>query len=93
MIGFYVNTLQKLRLIKCFDNKLLAAITLLFCLAFHIQAAPGDLDPTFGTGGWVTTGNNADFVNPAGNLAIQSDVKIVVIKRDAIAGQVRCGNR
>ncbi len=40
------------------------------------QAAPGDLDPTFGTGGKVTTvfGHNTAF-----DVAIQTDGKIVVV--------------
>ena len=65
---------------------LTAVITIvgLFLLATPspIEAAPGDLDPTFGNGGKVITpfGN---FTNTYG-LAIQSDGKIVV------AGCVSC---
>src|SRR6266478_5525335 len=47
-----------------------------FILPCPIQAAPGDLDPTFGTGGLVTTANgSANFI--ANALAIQSDGKLV----------------
>ena len=42
-----------------------------------LNAAPGDLDPTFGTGGKVitTVGSGADYV---GGVALQQDGKIVV---------------
>ncbi|MBA4123586.1 MAG: VCBS repeat-containing protein [Acidobacteria bacterium] len=50
-------------------------IILLFCVSITIQtsAAPGDLDPSFGSGGRVTS---TDFGGNA--IAIQSDGKIVV---------------
>lgn len=41
-----------------------------------LQAAPGDLDPTFGTGGKVTT--NISLGLPSQAMAIQADGKIVV---------------
>jgi uncharacterized delta-60 repeat protein len=43
----------------------------------HTLAAPGDLDPTFGTGGKVTTAVGATY-DQAYGVALQSDGKIVV---------------
>ncbi|MFD5426499.1 calcium-binding protein [Streptomyces sp. NPDC127084] len=43
------------------------------------QAAPGDLDPTFGTGGKVTTGFGAGLSPFGEDLAIQADGKIVAV--------------
>ena len=36
-------------------KSILVAISLLFALSTSISAAPGDLDPTFGSGGIVIT--------------------------------------
>jgi uncharacterized delta-60 repeat protein len=57
-----------------------AVVALAACLAIHVTPAlaePGDLDPTFGTGGKVTTsiGSSNDRV---GGLAVQSDGKLLV---------------
>ena len=57
-----------------------AVVALAACLAIHATPAlaePGDLDPTFGTGGKVTTsiGSSNDRV---GGLAVQSDGKLLV---------------
>jgi uncharacterized delta-60 repeat protein len=46
------------------------------------QAAPGDLDPTFGSGGVVTTPIGPD-VDSAYGVAVQSDGKIVVVGRSS----------
>ena len=45
------------------------------------QAADGDLDPTFGTGGQVTTdlAHSTDIANP---VAVQADGKLVVVDLD-----------
>jgi uncharacterized delta-60 repeat protein len=62
---------------------MLALLTLLFCSAATITAAPGDLDPTFGNGGIVITrginGNNPNYLSTVGAMAIQPDGKIVVV--------------
>jgi uncharacterized delta-60 repeat protein len=42
----------------------------------HVQAAAGDLDPTFGTGGKVTT-DFAALADVAQSLAVQSDGRII----------------
>ncbi len=54
----------------------LAVSVMLFALAARAEAAPGDLDPTFGTGGRVTT--DLGGFDTASALAIQADGKIVV---------------
>lgn len=63
-----------------------AAIVLLaFGCAFQAQATPGDLDPSFGNSGIVTTlitGNGAFL----GNSALQTDGKIVVVGGNKYAG-------
>ncbi len=60
---------------------LLAAMALLALSQALVSAAPGDLDPTFGNGGKVTTyyglGSSANL-----SLALQGDGKIVVATRD-----------
>jgi uncharacterized delta-60 repeat protein len=49
---------------------------LLLDVAPSVYAAPGDPDPTFGAGGWVTSDfNTADSAN---SVAVQMDGKIVV---------------
>lgn len=65
---------------------LLVILFLSFGLPHLVQAAPGDLDPTFGTGGKVVT----DFGGPGGAhaVAILPDGKIVV----AGAGLVNPGD-
>ena len=52
------------------------AILLCFSMTLQAQAAPGDLDPSFGNGGKVITpiGSSFDY---AQSVAIQSDGKIV----------------
>lgn len=59
---------------------------LLFCANAVIHAAPGDLDPTFGTGGKVTTAIGS-LDDSAYSVAVQSDGKIVT------AGMARNGGR
>ena len=53
------------------------AIVAALAISMAAQAAIGDLDPTFGTGGKVTTfvGSSNSFANA---VAVQSDGKIVV---------------
>ncbi len=50
---------------------------LLLLAAGSAQAAPGDLDPSFGTGGKVTTAIGASSADVAYAVALQSDGKIV----------------
>lgn len=59
--------------------------TLLLGLPASVQAAPGDLDPSFGTGGRVTTdlGGRSDF---AVAVALQSDGKIVAAGNSSAVG-------
>ena len=56
---------------------LLAALLVTLSLAHAVQAAPGDLDSTFGSGGRVTTDFAGDS-DLARVLAIQADGKLVV---------------
>src|SRR4051794_34090470 len=58
---------------------LTTAIVLTWFISSHLaQAAAGDLDPTFGTGGKLTTdlGHSADSANA---VAVQADGKLVVV--------------
>jgi uncharacterized delta-60 repeat protein len=61
------------------------ALMLLATLSGSAQAAPGDLDPTFGTGGLVTTdfGGRGDFGLA---VALQSDGKIVAAGNSSAVG-------
>ncbi len=61
---------------NCFAGLALAIVAAL-TISMAAQAAIGDLDPTFGTGGKVTTyvGSSNSYAN---TVAIQSDGKIVV---------------
>jgi len=61
------------------------AMVLLATLSGPAQAAPGDLDPTFGTGGLVTTdfGGRGDFGLA---VALQSDGKIVAAGNSSAVG-------
>jgi len=62
---------------------LLGLSALLLPTFVTVQAAPGDLDPTFGAGGKVTTNPGAqDFISA---LAIQSDGKIVAAGSSALS--------
>ena len=51
-------------------------VTLFTYTLRHVQAAAGDLDPTFGTGGKVTT-DFAALADVAQSLAVQSDGRII----------------
>jgi hypothetical protein len=51
-------------------------LTLLACLAELVHAASAGLDPTFGTGGKVTT-NVSDFGAETNSVAIQPDPRPV----------------
>ncbi|MFJ3310849.1 calcium-binding protein [Streptomyces sp. NPDC086549] len=55
----------------------LAAALVLFCPGLAL-AAPGDLDPTFGTGGKVTTDFAGEFAGAEG-VAVQADSKIIAV--------------
>lgn len=66
---------NRLRSIVQFSSKLLALLRFLavFALPTSLMAHAGDLDPTFGTGGIVTTPNSG-----ANAAALQSNGKILV---------------
>src|ERR1700720_3586052 len=55
-----------------------AIILTLFTIAQLAQAAAGDLDPTFGTGGTVMTDINRS-TDLANAVAVQTDGKLVVV--------------
>src|SRR5437870_12570568 len=57
---------------------LLSALFLIAALLDIVQAAPGDLDPTFGNGGKVTTDFGSNTFAQAFALAVQTDGRIVV---------------
>src|SRR2546428_14147113 len=63
---------------------LLSALLLVLSFAHSVDAGPGDLDATFGTGGRVLT----DFGGGAGAraLALQADGRIVVAGASPVAG-------
>jgi uncharacterized delta-60 repeat protein len=63
-------------LLLCFSLILIAPLSLTFVRTSRGQAAAGDLDPTFGSGGVVTT----DFDSAA--MTIQPDGKIVTVDYD-----------
>ncbi len=61
-------------------KSIMLAISLFFALSTSISAAPGDLDPTFGSGGIVITrDSNFTQLDYSYAMAIQSDGKIVVV--------------
>src|SRR5262249_16126887 len=57
---------------------LVFAVALLLAAPSTGRAHPGDLDPSFGTGGIVTTSFGTAVVN-AGGIALQADGKIVAV--------------
>jgi uncharacterized delta-60 repeat protein len=62
------------------SKSVVLAIGLFFALSASISAAPGDLDPMFGSGGIVIAGgSDPNHLNTAWAMAIQSDGKIVVV--------------
>ena len=65
------------RVVRSVPSAVVGAVALLMALATPVDAAAGDLDPTFGTGGLVTTnfGRGEDVSYP---VALQPDGKIVV---------------
>ena len=65
-------------------------LILLLALTFQTQAAPGDLDPTFGTGGTVVTSSPISPSYPR-DVAIQNDGKIVVLGRKVNTSVSRIG--
>ena len=75
-------------------NKKYLNFTLLLLLSiyltFQTQAAPGDLDLTFGTGGTVVTGFPISPSYPR-DVAIQNDGKIVVLGRKVNSSLSRIG--
>lgn len=60
-----------------------ACVTLLLCVsmgsAIRAFAAPGDLDPTFGTGGLVANSFGSSYSYGAWAIALQPDGKIVAV--------------
>ena len=59
-------------------GKTVVLLSLLCLPALSANAAPGDLDPTFGTGGWVTTDIGTGFGFPnsrdsVGGVAVQAE--------------------
>ena len=61
-------------------KSIILAISLFFALSVSVSAAPGNLDPTFGTGGIVvSTGGDVNTLEFAYATAIQTDGKIVVV--------------
>ena len=61
-------------------KSIILTITVFFTLSLSTSAAPGDLDPTFGSGGIViTSGPDVDYLNSPWAMAIQADGKIVVV--------------
>src|SRR5262245_33316913 len=61
-------------------KSIIFAACLCLALSASILAAPGDLDPTFGSGGIVITrGPTLNSLDYALGMAIQSDGKIVVV--------------
>ena len=65
----------------------LLAVGLLLASPALTLAAPGDLDPTFGSGGIVITrGSSMRTLDSASAMAIQSDGKIVTVGRSNLNG-------
>ncbi|MFD9223461.1 hypothetical protein ACFWDI_26440 [Streptomyces sp. NPDC060064] len=64
----------------------LGAALVLFCPGVAL-AAPGDLDPTFGTGGKVTT-NFGGTDNEARGVAVQADGKIIAVGQSDSGGTI-----
>ncbi|MCC6356634.1 MAG: hypothetical protein IT577_22335 [Verrucomicrobiae bacterium] len=62
-----------------FPPLLIALVCVAAGLTPSAPAAPGDLDPMFGTGGMVTTGISSGSQDYLYNLALQPDGKIVVV--------------
>ena len=61
-------------------RSIVPAVGLLFALSASTSAAPGDLDPAFGSGGIVISrGSGPNHLNTVGGMAIQPDGKIVVV--------------
>jgi uncharacterized delta-60 repeat protein len=60
------------------------AVTLALGAASAASAAPGDLDPSFGAGGKVTT-NFGSGSNGGYGVALQADGKIVTVGRSGVA--------
>jgi uncharacterized delta-60 repeat protein len=69
-----------MRTIASWPRIAVVMLALLFCSSTFMMAQAGSLDPTFGTGGIVTTPNTNTGcpVNVNCSIAIQSDGKIVV---------------
>lgn len=70
---------------RIFKQTFGALLAVMLLATASAQAAPGDLDPTFGTGGLVTTdfGGRGDFGLA---VALQSDGKIVTAGNSSAAG-------
>jgi Domain of unknown function (DUF5122) beta-propeller len=63
--------------IKTGANVSAVVLLVLFCFTSRPLAAPGDLDPAFGSGGKVTT-DFKGFGGAANAIALQTDRKVVV---------------
>lgn len=70
---------MNVKLTKKLSNPVFVILFLMLTGATNHQAAPGDLDPTFGTGGAVTTLFSATSYVSASDVAVQSDGKILVV--------------
>jgi uncharacterized delta-60 repeat protein len=62
---------------------ILVLLALLFSSAKSINAAPGDLDPTFGNGGIAGAGARGYQLDVATAMAIQPDGKVVIVGQGA----------
>jgi uncharacterized delta-60 repeat protein len=58
---------------------LICILLIATCFADNVQADPGDLDTSFGFDGKVTTGFGIGSYDSSGDMAIQSDGKIVAV--------------
>src|ERR1051325_2017809 len=69
-------------------RSIILAIAVSLALSASINAAPGDLDPTFGDGGIAIAnhGNTPIIFYSAGAMAIQPDGKIVVVGEGTTGG-------
>ena len=78
LVKFY-KTAIRFRAENKYNKRILFVFVLILTISFSLtaQAAPGDLDPSFGNGGKVITDING-LSNVARSIAIQSDGKIIL---------------
>lgn len=55
------------------------AFLTILCFSIAVPAAPGDLDPSFGTGGIVVTSTGTGRQDETNGVAVQADGKVVVV--------------